>query len=157
MGAPDSFRQAAWEVQGTLRYRLELPEETPSNNVIKGMHFHDYRKMRSRFRFLVLQALKSQRPTAPIERSFLVIRRHCAGLLDWDNALGGLKPVLDCLVTATKKNPDGLGLVFDDSPRSMPYPPFMEQVKAKRGEGRTEIWVYEVAESPGTDGHQAAA
>jgi hypothetical protein len=94
-----------------------------------------------------LQALGSTRPEKPIEHSLLVIRRHCAGFLDWDNALGGLKPILDCLVAATDRNPDGLGLVRDDNPRSMPYPPFMQQVKAKRGEGYTEILVFEVPEA----------
>ena len=148
MGTLHPALAQAWGVTGTLRYSLELPEETPSNNVIKGMHFKDYMHMRRRFRLFVLKALKSQRPAAPIEQSFIVVRRHCAGLLDWDNALGGLKPVLDCLVMRTVKNPDGLGLIRDDSPRTMPYPPFMEQLKAKPKHGHTEILIFEVSSEP---------
>jgi hypothetical protein len=148
----------AWGVSGAaLRYELQLAEETPSNNVIKEMHFQEYRRLRQRFRYLVLEALQGKRPEAPIEQSFLVVRRHCAGLLDWDNALGGLKPLLDCLVIATKRNPSGLGLVVDDSPRSMPYPPFMEQIKAKPGKGHTEILVFEVAQGPFAHKIKAAA
>jgi len=144
MGTLHPALAQAWGVTGTLRYSLELPEETPSNNIIKGMHFKDYMHMRRRFRLFVLKALKSERPALPIEQSFIVVRRHCAGQLDWDNALGGLKPVLDCLVMRSDKNPDGLGLIRDDSPRSMPYPPFMEQLKAKRNDGHTEILIFEV-------------
>jgi hypothetical protein len=138
----------AWGVTGSLRYSLELPEETPSNNIIKGMHFKDYMHMRRRFRLFVLKSLKSKRPALPIEQSFIVVRRYSAGQLDWDNALGGLKPVFDCLVVRTEKNPDGLGLIRDDSPRSMPYPPFMEQLKAKPKDGHTNILIFEVSSEP---------
>jgi hypothetical protein len=30
-----------------LIYELHLPAATPSNNAIKGMHFHAYRKLRN--------------------------------------------------------------------------------------------------------------
>lgn len=36
---------------------------------------------------------------------------------DWDNLLGGLKPVLDCLQHRSTKAPNGLGIIVDDSPR----------------------------------------
>ena len=157
MGDPSVKLPAAWALTGTLRYELQIPQESPSNNVIKNMHFHAYKHLRRKFRYLVLAALAGKRPEAPLEQSFLVVRRHCVGLLDWDNALGGLKPLLDCLVIATERNPDGLGLVVDDSPRSMPYPPFMEQIKAKRGKGHTEIFVYEVPSGPSARKSQVAA
>jgi hypothetical protein len=139
---------AAWGVKGILKYRLNLPEETPSNNVIKNMHFHAYKNLRHRWRYLVLKALEGQRPTTPVGCSLLVIHRKCAGQLDWDNAMGGLKPLLDCLVQATARNPDGLGLIVDDNPKTMPYPPFMQQFKAKRGEGSTEVLIYEIDQCP---------
>jgi hypothetical protein len=157
MGAIQLAGPNAWGVTGALRYELTVREETPSNNVIKEMHFRDYRILRHRFRYLVLEALAGKRPALPIEQSFLVVRRHCVGVLDWDNALGGLKPLLDCLVVATTKNPSGLGLVRDDSPRHMPYPPFMEQVKAKRQAGFTEILVYEIDGDSGARAPKAAA
>jgi len=93
---------------------------------------------------MVLSALKGVRPAAPIRRARLVIIRHSAGFLDWDNALGGLKPLLDCLVSASKRNPDGLGLVENDDPVAMPYPPFMRQEKCRRGHGHTECFIYEL-------------
>ena len=134
-----------WNQKGELRYELSLPVETPSNNVIKGLHFHAYKHLRRQWRMMVQAALGGQLPEQPVERSFLVVTRECAGGgLDWDNAYGGLKPMLDCLVAPSAKNPDGLGLILDDNPRAMPFPPFVEQVSAKRGEGRTRVRIYEL-------------
>jgi hypothetical protein len=136
-----------WLGQARLAYYFELPEQTPSNNELKGMHFHAYRKLRARWKSHILQhGLKLVLPTAPITKAALLVERQCVGSLDWDNAFGGLKPLLDCLVTAKKANPDGLGLITDDNPKNMPFPPLMIQSKAARGEGRTRIWIYTLDE-----------
>lgn len=133
-----------WNLGGELRFQLELPVETPSNNVIKGMHFQVYKNTRWTWRMMVQAALKGIRPLEPIEQSGLVIVRRSAGELDWDNAYGGLKPVLDCLVMPSTRNPDGLGLIRDDSPKSMPFPPLVKQVKAPPKHGTTTIYIYEL-------------
>lgn len=126
-------------------YSFELPVETPSNNVIKGAHFHAYRNMRMQWCLMVKSALQGHAgKNPPLEHSFLHIRRHCVGSLDWDNAYGGLKPLLDTLVVASARNPNGLGLIVDDNPKSMPFPPFLEQVKAKQKQGKTEIFIYDL-------------
>lgn len=126
-----------------LVYELRLPEATPSNNEIKGMHFHAYKKLRNEWRAAVAAALEHKLPAQPIELSALEIERYCAGGgLDWDNAYGGLKPLLDCLVAPSKRNPDGLGLVQDDSPKFMPEAPRLLQLPAKRGAGYTVIRIY---------------
>jgi len=129
---------------GILRYALLLPAATPSNNTIKDMHFRAYQKERQGWRLMVLSALKGARPAAPIQRARLVIIRHSAGYLDWDNALGGLKPLLDCLVSASKRNPDGLGLIADDNPVAMPEPPYMRQENCRRRQGHTECYIFEL-------------
>lgn len=134
-----------WQPEGVLRYELVLPLETPSNNVIKGMHFQAYKQLRHAWRMMVKAALKGKAPEAPVGQAFLVVVRECAGGgLDWDNAYGGLKPVLDCLVAPSVRNPDGLGLIVDDNPRNMPYPPFLVQMKAPLGQGKTTIQIYEL-------------
>lgn len=127
-----------------LIYELHLPDPTPSNNAIKGMHFHAYKKLRNGMRASVLAALGGQAPAAPIDRSALEVERYCAGTLDWDNAYGGLKPPLDCLVTGSARNPDGLGLIQDDSPRFMPEAPRVFQLAAKRGAGYAVVRIYAV-------------
>jgi hypothetical protein len=138
------FMMPPWCEPENLVYSFSIPMETPSNNVIKGMHWHDYRHLRKVWRLKVLaRGLKGRKPTEPIERAALLVIRHCAGQLDWDNALGGLKPLQDCLVTRKAKvNPDGLGLIVDDNPKNMPYPPFMQQVIAPPGKGFTEVFLY---------------
>ena len=64
-----------------LIYELHLPAATPSNNAIKGMHFHAYKKLRNAWRASVLEAIGGKVPTAPIARSAPKIERYCAGIL----------------------------------------------------------------------------
>lgn len=140
-----SLELDVWNLKGELRFELSLPVETPSNNVIKGMHFHAYKHLRRQWRLMVLKALGDVLPEKPLEKSFLVVTRECAGSgLDWDNAYGGLKPLVDCLVTCSRRNPDGLGLIADDNPKTMPFPPFVKQMSAKPGQGRTKLQIYEL-------------
>lgn len=124
---------------------LDLPEETPSNNVLKGLHFHAYKTMRRKWRALVQAAADAaEKPSRPIERALLQIERHCAGGgLDWDNCYGGLKPLLDCLVAPSPRNPDGLAFIEDDNPKNMPRPPRLLQLPAKRGQGRTVVRIFD--------------
>ena len=92
----------------------------------------------------MLAAIGGKAPAAPIARSALEIERYCAGSLDWDNAYGGLKPLLDCLVVPSARNPDGLGLIEDDSPKCMPEAPRVFQLSAKRGAGYAVVRIYAI-------------
>ena len=128
-----------------LVFELHLPEPPPSNTAIKGMHFHAYRTLRKAWRASVLDALGGTAPASPIALSRLEVERHSAGGgLDWDNAYGGLKPLLDCLVAPSARNPDGLGLIADDNTRNMPEAPVLRQLAAKRGAGSTVVRIYEL-------------
>lgn len=125
-------------------YRIVIERASPSNNTLREMPFYEYRKLRKLWKTEIALSLKGQIPPAPIEKAGLVIIRHSSGLLDWDNALGGLKPILDCLVRPSLKNPDGLGLITDDNPKGMIEPPYMEQRSAAKKAGKTEILVYDL-------------
>jgi hypothetical protein len=131
-----------WCSTDRLVYAFHLDAPTPSNNVIKQAHFHVYKRVRETWRARVIDAIGHRLLSAPIDRSALVIVRFSAGALDWDNALGGLKPLFDCLVAPSDRNPSGLGLIRDDNPRNMPFPPFMQQLSAKRGAGSTSLYIY---------------
>lgn len=138
----DLWRGAA---QGVLTYEFELKQETPSLNAIRGMNRFAYRDLRHAWQLMVFMAIKARHPDKAIPRSFLHITRRCAGTgLDWDNAYGGLKPLLDCLVKPTKRNPSGLGLIHDDGPKSMPYPPYLAQETAPAGKGSTLVRIYQL-------------
>ena len=52
-----------------LIYEPHLLAATPSNNAIKSMHFHAYRKLRNAWRVSMLAAIGSKAPAAPIARS----------------------------------------------------------------------------------------
>lgn len=78
----------------------------------------------------MLAAIGGKVPAAPIAKSALEIERYCAGSLDWDNAYGGLKPLLVCLVAPS--NPGELGLIEDDSHKFMPEAPRVLQLPAKK-------------------------
>lgn len=143
-----------------LVYTLEMPEATPSNNALRGAHFHAYKSLRRRWRGMVCAAARasgtlpatewaeasslagSASEREPLSLAHIEVERHCAGSLDWDNALGGLKPLLDCLVAPSARNPDGQGLILDDSPRCLPRAPAMTQHLAKRGASRTVVRIY---------------
>lgn len=142
------------DVTVALCYTLTLEGASPSNNEIKGMHFHVYRKTRKAWQLKVQQAMSTYNIEKPIDNAYLVVERYCSGAgLDWDNAYGGLKPILDCLVSASNKNPDGLGIILDDNPKNMPYPPYIIQRSAKRGEGQLVIKIYRIVpDDTGVDG-----
>ena len=128
-----------------LIYELELPWETPSNNKIKGMNHFAYKRLRENWRMAVMAALGGSRfhDLPPLSPVAIEIDRYSKGpLLDWDNAYGGLKPLLDCLVMKSRQNPDGLGLIVDDSPRHVPEPPKLRQVRIRSGQNRTILRIY---------------
>ena len=92
----------------------------------------------------MLAAIDGKAPAAPISRSALEIERYCAGSLGWDNAYGGLKPLLDCLVAPSARNPEGLGLIQAESPTFMPEALRMTQFVAKRGAGHAVVRIYSI-------------
>lgn len=126
-------------------FELEMPQQTPSNNELKGMHWARYKKLREQWRAMVLDALGGKLPAAPLEKVYVEVDRYCSGTTDWDNAVGGLKPLLDCLVMQRKSNPDGLGLIRDDKPVVLLAAPRMRQMKASPGKGRTVVRIYDAS------------
>ena len=53
-----------------------------------------------------------------------------------------LKALLNCLVAPSARNPDGLGLIEDDSPKFMPEAPRVFQLPAKRGAGYSVVRIF---------------
>jgi len=98
--------------------------------------------------------MKSQIKGAPrtFERAFICIERYSTGEPpDWDNLIGGIKPLIDCLVTPTKANPSGIGIIRDDNPDCIPIQPIVVPVRVKRrSEQRTAVNVIELLSSPKT-------
>ena len=127
----------------TLKTTLEIPLQSPSNNEIRGLHFFEYKQLRQKWKRLLWAAVNGRVP-ATVKKAWVVVERHCSGSLDWDNVCGGLKPILDCLVVPTKRNPDGLGFIENDNLKSMPLCPLVIQKPAPQGKGKTIIYIYEI-------------
>lgn len=136
------WRLPAYCEPRNLIFKMRLDEETLSNNKIKGMHFAEYKRLREGYEAQVSAALGGY--AAPqCERAAVFVVRHCTGKgLDGDNAIGGLKPLLDCLVKRTPRNPSGLHIIEDDGQKNMPYPPLVALRKCPRGQGFTELFVF---------------
>ncbi len=141
---PPDMQVPSWCQGAVLRYSWEIGFMTPSNNEIRGMHYKAYMALRQLWQTRVFsRALNGRLPEHPIQQSALVVVRRSSESLDWDNVFGGLKPVQDCLVKKTTKNPSGLGLIVDDNVKHMPFQPYVTQVSAAPGKGSTHFAIFE--------------
>ena len=145
-------------VSGELRggiVKLHFSKPTPSANKLRGGfgpgRFHAYAAMRNSYR----KQIRSQLMKAGVktfwdrcdrkrkekkelggegewpELRYLVVTRHSSRSLDYDNFIGGCKPLLDALVRE--------GLLFDDSPQWLEAE--YRQEKCARIDARTEVEV----------------
>ena len=89
--------------------------------------------------------------SACMPRAMVTIERHSSGVPDYDGMVGGAKPLLDCLVKATKSNPYGLDIIEDDNQYVIGRPRYVS-VKCRRGESKTVIKIQEL---PADHDHEA--
>ena len=118
---------------------ITIPMVPPSLNTILRMHHGAYRDLRRKMAKEVHWALLEARHMQPIPLPFAKITLTChrARLLDADNNIGSLKPMLDVLRPVSKSNPNGLGLIEDDDASHCVVT--YQQAKAKRGQECTVI------------------
>ena len=97
---------------------FSLAEPLPLLNEWQRMHWAA-RKRRQRD---IAWEVRANVPTglSPIERCLIiVVRRNCPPLPDLDGLAGSAKPLLDCLVLPSRRNPNGLGIIVDDNPKCL--------------------------------------
>lgn len=94
--------------------RIELPILTPLMNVWQRWHW----RVRGRYVADLSMMIRSKviPDGKPLQSCVVEIERHSVKLPDWDGLYASAKPVLDCLVVKTKRNPHGIGLIVDDNP-----------------------------------------
>lgn len=113
--------------------RLSL---SPSLNTLRGLHYQAYARLRRKYAQEIGSQLTPEwRNRPPLTRATLEAWRYSSKALDWDNALAGLKPIVDCLLPPSDTHPTGLGLLLDDSPVVLPRPVQLEQRPAAPGRG----------------------
>jgi len=115
---------------------FQIPEATPSLNVLRKLHYQAYKRLRDRIAWMVKVHVGNN--LVPIKRCKIEIIRFGSRSLDWDNCYGGIKPLMDCLVIPTKSNPSGLGVILDDNP-DVVVSLIMKQEKTSRKDEKTFV------------------
>jgi Holliday junction resolvase RusA-like endonuclease len=110
--------------------KVTLPYPTKSLNEIRGMNDHVYARLLGEYTLLVRLSVPAERRGLKEKRRVRVTR--FGRQLDYDNLVGGCKPLVDALVRA--------GLIVDDSPDHVAVEYCQE--KCKRKDARTEIEVW---------------
>lgn len=110
-----------------------LPSITPLTNLIKNMHSAEYKKLRDTLCLDIRVAAGHLIPREPIEFAELSIIRSSTHMPDIDGLIGGLKPLIDCLICFHPRSaPSGLGFIRDDScARLWIAPPIARKVSAR--------------------------
>jgi hypothetical protein len=96
--------------------KFTINRMTPLLNKWQRMHWAQRRKETEQLAWLVKNATKDYRDIEPFKKCHVLIWRYSSKYPDWDGLYGGLKPLLDCFVVRTDRNPHGLGLIVDDNP-----------------------------------------
>lgn len=119
-----------------------LGSPTKTLNEIRSMHHFTYAKHRAALALEVAALTVGKRPSEPFTRARITIERHSAGSPDVDGLYGGLKPLLDVLQPRSKRCPNGLGIIANDSPRALEVR--LSPVACPRGRGKTVVTISEV-------------
>ena len=125
----------------------------PSGNELLRMHFRARKAAMEAIGWEVLAQISRQPGYAsgrdPMRRCALEIAWASPAFYDWDGMFSGLKPVLDTLVRRSGRNPCGLGLIVDDSPRCIVSQPRITPIETGRGGDRwLRVLVTEVPGCP---------
>ena len=115
----------------TIAFTLARP--TVLLNWLMRAHYHQRTKAKRALAWEVRCALGRQVPARPLERAEIRITRRSSGALpDQDNAMGGLKHLLDVLQPMEpKRRPYGLGVIASDAPSCITVILLCERVGAK--------------------------
>ncbi len=91
---------------------LDIPDVTPSANVLNKMHWAARYKLRGQWQWLVKAAILNERIKVKlIPHAKITVERFSSRLLDQDNFIAGTKGLMDSLVRE--------GFIEDDSPKHL--------------------------------------
>jgi hypothetical protein len=74
-----------------------------------------------------------QPPKEPWQKARIHITRHSSSKPDYGNLVESAKPILDVLQPNSKRHPQGLGFIVDDSPDHLEEAHFWVQAKPSEG------------------------
>ena len=104
--------------------RIEFPMPTPSLNQLQRMHWHAKKSLRDRYTRLFRTYATIATRARPRQFRHVSIVRHGVRVLDFDNLVGGCKPLLDALERAE--------LIYSDAPQYLRVEYSQHKSTAKR-------------------------
>ena len=116
---------------------IELPFALPSLNDWMDWHYHKRKDFRNTLAWEI-RATYGRVKHKPIQLSEVTVTRYGVKELDWVNLYGSFKSCEDTLIVSSKRNPSGLGIIQDDSPKHVKALTITQKV-VKQGEQRTII------------------
>ena len=120
-----------------MRLTLGFPITTPSLNTLLRSHWDKRKQLKQGFKWEILVAggCEDKYKINGAKKRRVEIKAFRSKLLDQDNFIGGLKPLLDGLIE--------LELIHDDGPEFLDLR--AEQIKSAKANQRLEIIIEEVA------------
>lgn len=109
-----------------MRTELRLPEASISLNALRKMHKNDYKRLRDRH-FYDFKSQRHYLHPGPVRLTFT---RLAPRFFDYDNLVGGAKPIIDALVNA--------GIITGDKTKHIPERNY-SQLQVKGGQECTII------------------
>jgi hypothetical protein len=105
---------------------LDIPESTPSLNVTQRLHWVKRHQLREKWQWLVKAGQLDARvyPKEPLSKARITIERWGPRAIDFDNAVGGGKLLVDCLVRG--------GFLVDDTPECVGQPQYFQHIGPRR-------------------------
>lgn len=113
---------------------ITLPFASKSLNAFNKLHWSERNKERERYQTLIWALLRQQSGNIPKHTGHvsIAIVRHAPRTLDYDNLVGGLKPVIDAIKQ--------LGIIADDTPAVVPHRDY-RQMKVPGSQSKTVITI----------------
>lgn len=119
---------------------IELDELLPLGNVWQRWHWSKRRNYMKTLSWIIFSKLPKLRDKTVIPKCKIKVTRFSSQEPDTDGLYTSLKPLLDCLVVNTKKNPYGLNIIKDDKPSVIiQLDAYHQYIKPKSGKTVCEI------------------
>lgn len=117
---------------------ITIFENAPGFNVLKRMHFQEYRKLRDKWQTMVRSAAGTERFTGKC--AVTIIRYYCSNAMDIDNLYSACKIPLDALVRSK--------VLANDDPKNVVSLRCDQMKVPTRNRERTEITIIEIPSQP---------
>lgn len=114
---------------------FRVPGQPETLNVMLRMNTFKRRKIKAEWEKMVWLLVRNQIPKEPLRKAFITFKLYRSRFMDWDGAVGSMKPIMDGIVKA--------GILKDDSYK-ITGPWDVTQHKCKPGEEMVECRIKQI-------------